>query len=405
MAFLITTAVLMAVIPSSRAFQIPATLSVRGYARPRTTESENKASIVYTKPSSSWALGMATWSNGQAIQEYKDFLATGKLELEKEDDGPSVIVQSSNPSNIIPLTDAINGLGNGDDVILTPNDSLPPSLGGKTSYPIYITLPPYDLKEFIQNLNDDWKARAEDFVFFSGTKICGVVEPILREFGMCRDAMTQVVVGFTLPPPGSGLGGVARNPECMACNIGVDAQGDIKWAGESQACGKWNGAVAGRLDAYGIRCKTVFYREWRRAMWERALYDAVWNLIGAVRVEDTDHADVAMFFDVEASDMMWELVNNLRGGLAVTLIYGFEDRLLSIAEMRGKDEPCELIDEMFDHLQNVFPGSCVMLNEYLNYAKDRRGLLQGAKVPPVPTELSELPSLIKTGNLRANGVI
>jgi len=99
------------------------------------------------------------------------------------------------------------------------------------------------------------------------------------------------------------------------------------------------------------------------------------------------------------------LVNNLRGGLAVTLIYGFEDRLLSIAEMRGKDEPCELIDEMFDHLQNVFPGSCVMLNEYLNYAKDRRGLLQGAKVPPVPTELSELPSLIKTGNLRANGVI
>ena len=314
-------------------------------------------------------------------------------------------MQSSNPSNIIPLTDAINGLGKGDDVILTPNEPLPQSLGGRPSYPIYITLPPYELKEFIENLNDEWKARAEDFVFFSGTRVCGVVEPVLRKFGMCRDSMTQVVIGFTLPPPNSGLGGATRKPEDMACNIGADAMGEEKWAGESQACGKWNGAVASRLDGNGIRCKTVFYREWRRAMWERALYDAVWNVIGAVREEETDHADVAMFFDMEASDMMWELVNGLRGGLAVTLIYGFEDRLFSIAEMRGKDEPCELSDEMFDYLQNVFPGKCQMLLEYCNYAKDTRGLLKGAKVPPVPSQLSELPSLVKQGNLRADGRI
>ena len=124
-------------------------------------------------------------------------LRAGKSELTKEDDGPSIIVHSSNPSSVTPLTTAINMLGNGDDVILTPNEILPPSLGGRTSYPIYITLPPYELKQFIQNLNDEWKARAEDFVFFSGTKICGVVEPILREFGMCRDTMTQVVVGFS----------------------------------------------------------------------------------------------------------------------------------------------------------------------------------------------------------------
>ena len=91
--------------------------------------------------------------------------------------------------------------------------------------------------------------------------------------------------------------------------------------------------------------------------------------------------------------------------MAVTLIYGFEDRLFSYAEMRGKGQPCELIDEMFDHLQNVFPGKCLMLYEYLNYAKYKRGLLQGAVVPPVRTELSELPSLVKTGNLRADGVI
>lgn len=139
--------------------------------------------------------------------------------------------------------------------------------------------------------------------------------------------------------------------------------------------------------------------------WERALYDAVWNVVGAVRDEPTDHADVAMFFELEASDMMWEIANNLRGGLAVTLMYGFEDRLFSMAEMRGKDEPCEITDKMFDYMQNVFPGRNRMLLEYLNFAKDQRGLLQGVAVPPVPSQLSELPSKIRQGNLRADGNI
>ncbi len=183
-----------------------------------------------------------------------------------KDDGPSVIVQSADPSKVTPLTDAVISLGSGDDLIVTPGGTLPDSLNGKTSYPIFITLPPYELKEFIQNLSEEWKTRAEDFVFFSGGKVCGVVEPTLREFGLCRDAMTQVVVGFSLPKPGSGLGGAAKKPEDLACMIGNDSQGDEKWAGESVACGKWNGAVAGRLNANGIRCKTVFYREWRRAM-------------------------------------------------------------------------------------------------------------------------------------------
>lgn len=331
-------------------------------------------------------------------------LHTGKSELTKEDDGPSIIVHSSNPASITPLTSAIMALGNGDDITMTPYDILPQALEGRTSYPIYITLPPYELKQFIQNLNEDWKARSEDFVFFSGTKVCGVVEPILREFGMCRETMTQVVVGFSMPTV-SGYGGVTRKPEDLACYIGLDTQGDEKWAGETQACGKWNGAIASRLECNAIRCQTSFYRDWRRAMWERALYDAVWNVIGAVREEKTNHFEVATYFDIEASDMMWELANGLRGGLAVTLIYGFEDRLFSIAEMRGKDEPCELLDDMYDHIQNVFPGKARMLLEYCNYAKDRRGLLQNAVVPPVPTELSELPSPVRQGNLRANGII
>jgi hypothetical protein len=112
-----------------------------------------------------------------------------------------------------------------------------------------------------------------------------------------------------------------------------------------------------------------------------------------------------MFYELECSDMMWEIANHLRGGLAVTLIYGFEDRLFSMAEMRGKDEPCELSDQMFDYMQNVFPGKNRMLLEYLNYAKEDRGLLQGVNVPAVPSQLSQLPSKIRLGNLRADGTI
>lgn len=345
-------------------------------------------------------------NSGQAIKEYQDFLSTGKSELEKGEDGPSVIVQSSNPNNVFALTDAIIGLGGGNDLVLNPSDSLPATLGDRSSYPIYIALPPYELKEFLKNLNDDeWKSRAEDFVFFSGGKLCGVVEPVLREFGMCRDSMTQVVVGFSMPLPGTGFGGTTKKPEDLSCMIGHDAQGEEKWAGESQTCGKWNAAVASRLHENGIRCKTVFYREWRRAMWERAIFDCVFNVVGSVRQEKTDHADVAMFYELEASDLMWELANNLRGGLAVTLIYGFEDRLFSIAEMRGKDDICELPDVMFDYSQNIFPGQCRMLKEYLNYAKDQCGLLQGVNVPPVPTQLDGLPPKTRQGNLRADGVI
>lgn len=310
-----------------------------------------------------------------------------------------MIVKSGHDNNISPVTEAFVALGNGDDVVVTPGAMLPAQLGNRDSYPIYITLPPFELREFIQSLNDEWMSRIDDFVFFSGGKHCGVVEPILRDFGMCRDSMTQVLVGFT------AIRGVHKKPEDLACNIGSDAQGSDKWAGESAACGKWNGAIAERLGGNDIRCKTGFYREWRRFMWERALYDAVFNVVGAVREETTDHSQVAYYFEQEASDMLWDLANELRGGLAVTLIYGFEDRLFSFAEMRGKDEPCTLIDEMFPHLQNVFPGRSRMLLEYCNYAKDTRGLLQTADVPQLPSQLDELPSKIRTGNLRADGII
>ena len=60
---------------SSLAFNMPAAVKVY---RGRTTRSSNEQKDFTTTSS---ALQMATWSNGQAIQEYKDFLATGNYVL------------------------------------------------------------------------------------------------------------------------------------------------------------------------------------------------------------------------------------------------------------------------------------------------------------------------------------
>ncbi len=214
-------------------------------------------------PSSETSL-KATWSNGQAIKEYQDFLATGKQEIEKEEDGPSVFVVSAttnSPINLIAETIAVmNDQKN--DVFVRPGEPLPAELGGRTSYPIYVAVPPFELDDFIKNLPDDWKPKREDFVFLSGGAACGVIEPILKSYGLARDTMTQLLCGSFTTPGATGVG----RPQDLSCNIGADAMGESKWAAETAVCGKWAGAVQARFENYQIRCKTGFYREWRRFM-------------------------------------------------------------------------------------------------------------------------------------------
>jgi hypothetical protein len=126
----------------------------------------------------------ATWSNGQAIQEYQDFLASGKQEIEKLKDCPSVIVKPLNqasPANL--MVDALMSLGNGDDVVIPPLSPMPQLVDGRESFPIYIAVPPNELDEFIKYLPEDWKPRREDFVFLSGGNLFGCIEPILKNYG------------------------------------------------------------------------------------------------------------------------------------------------------------------------------------------------------------------------------
>lgn len=232
-------------------------------------------------------------------------------------------------------------------------------------------------------------------MFLSGGPICGVIEPILKKYGLARDTMTQVMVaGFTTPGP------IGR-PQDLSINIGQDSYGENKSAGECASCGKWAGAIQERLEENGIVCKTGFYREWRRIMWERASFDAVFNIIGAVRDQPTTIKDVAKYYENEASDMLWQVTGALRGMLAVTLLYGFEERLFEFAERKYGEKQCSISDEMYPYMFCPPFDQAKLIAEYLNYGKDEKGLIPNTIVP----RCSTLPSNMRQGNLRADGAV
>ena len=74
-------AVLMVSSPPTRGFHSPVS-SLRGSnIRRRTSPAQTSVAPSYSTASfSRMVLGMATWSNGQAIREYQDFLATGRCD-------------------------------------------------------------------------------------------------------------------------------------------------------------------------------------------------------------------------------------------------------------------------------------------------------------------------------------
>eukprot|EP00978_Attheya_sp_CCMP212_P003065 scaffold6251_cov52-Attheya_sp.AAC.3 len=362
---------------------------------------------------SSWTvLNMATWSDSRAVKEYQDFLASGKQEIDVAEDGPCVIVTSNTEAGASPryqgLVNTLVALGMGNDVILetTSGQDLPETLGGQESYPIYMALPPFELKEFLKNgLPDQWKSRRDDFCFFSGTRDYGCIEQDLKDCGMCRDETTQLLLGgFTVLDATNEYANVNMIDDCSVTLDSMDAQGGRKYAGESSACGKWSGAFQARLDRNAVRCKRGFYREWRRDMWERTIYDAVFNLVGSVRKMPTSLGEAAEYYEVEASDMMWEISGALRGGKAVTLLYGFEDRLFTMADRRGRDQPCALVDDaMYPYIHGEFLWSKMHV-EYVAYAKDEFGAFPNTILPNNAKKLAQAP-IIRQGNLRADGVI
>lgn len=215
--------------------------------------------------------------------------------------------------------------------------------------------------------------------------------------GYCRDQMTQVLVsGMGIPQN--------RRVQDLHVNLGVDANGENKLAGECAACGKWAGAIAERMERSNIFCRVDFYREWRRRMWERTVFDAAFHVVGAIRDTRTTVADVANYYGDEVSDIVWQMSQLLRGWKALTLLYGFEERIFGIAEFSSAGSmECTLNEDIYPFLWGnyVFLESRAFV-EYLTIAQEK-GYLKGVQLPEKSDE--EYTSKMRQGNLRADGVI
>eukprot|EP00591_Stephanopyxis_turris_P006953 CAMPEP_0195522514 /NCGR_PEP_ID=MMETSP0794_2-20130614/20755_1 /TAXON_ID=515487 /ORGANISM="Stephanopyxis turris, Strain CCMP 815" /LENGTH=395 /DNA_ID=CAMNT_0040652285 /DNA_START=69 /DNA_END=1256 /DNA_ORIENTATION=+ len=348
----------------------------------------------------------ATWSNGQAIKEYQDFLSTGKSGPDETRDGGSVIMTDGTNPN---LAAALVKLGMGDDLVIdidvTGDSNAWPALPTTMSdygeeYPVYVAVSPHSLDSLLTKLPEGYKAKYGDLVFFSGGAACGCIEPILRRRGFCHDYNTQVLVSGMTLPDGNYF------PLDQSFQIGLDKRGQEKWTGECASCGKWNGAVAERLLRNNIRCKVGFYREWRRLMWERAIFDAVFPLVGAVRDERTTFTDVALYYAEEVAEMLWQISMLLRGTLAITMTYGFEERLFDLAEFKGKETVCVLDPNMYNYTYQMFEKGAPLMAEYLVFAKQSKGLLEGMELPEtVLNQKKEENPIMRQGNLRADGVV
>ena len=214
--------------------------------------------------------------------------------------------------------------------------------------------------------------------------------------GYCRDTMTQVLIsGMKVTP--------SRRPQDLHVHLGKTANEEDKLAGECTACGKWRGSIAQRLERSNVMCCVDFYREWRRKMWERSVYDAVLSLVGAVRDTPTTVGEVAAYYGEEVSDIVWDISNQIRGWKAVTLLFGFEERIFGFAEANAMGDRCIISNEMFPYIHGCF----VFLQsqrfvEYLQYGQSEKGLLQGIELPPVDKDYR---SHRRKGVLRADGVI
>jgi hypothetical protein len=101
--------------------------------------------------------------------------------------------------------------------------------------------------------------------------------------------------------------------------------------------------------------------------------------------------------------MVWEITGSLRAWKAVTLLYGFEERLLGVGEQ--KTSQCTLVEDRFPFIwgNQVFLNSPKVL-EYLHYAQSQFGAIPSIELPPLK-EAGDLGTVLRQGNLRADGLV
>ncbi|GMH85339.1 hypothetical protein TL16_g10197 [Triparma laevis f. inornata] len=245
-------------------------------------------------------------------------------------------------------TDHVNTLSIDDPL------TFPDEISGHETYPIYILTPPDSLQTFassspVQKLRKMYppSPRLEDFCFLHyGGRIS---ESILRGNNLGGSDQTTCLLNLGIKAASSGLR--SHNLINGEIVLGVDAMGQKKIAGKSITCGKWAGSLKDRIETTvkatcgideGDNWSVVdlgFYRDVRRILFEYGILSSAFNLIGEVHSKTTSepmtYATVALGYTDECVEMIQELSSCLRGSLAVTMMYGFEERVMELAE-RGE---------------------------------------------------------------------
>ncbi|GMH69081.1 hypothetical protein TrST_g3227 [Triparma strigata] len=306
----------------------------------------------------------AIWSNEQAVQDYRDFLDNKPSTTDWKPDQPSCFVFVTAPNadpdaKRNPQEELLEQMVGGEDEVLrvTIDEDLvfPKEVNGNEEYPIYIACDPDLLPSFagsapVQALRKMYppSPKLEDFVFFhhSGR----ISESLLRSNNLGSSDQTSALLNLGLKPAMSG--GLRSHTFINGeISLGVDAMGQKKIAGKSITCGKWAGSTKSRIETTVKRTAAIdegdnwsvvdlgFYRDVRRVIFEYGIMCSAFNLIGSVHSqtskEELTYSTVALGYGDECVEMVRELSGCLRGSLAVTMMFGFEERIMEIAE-RGE---------------------------------------------------------------------
>jgi len=286
------------------------------------------------------------WSDNRATREYQSFLE-GTLPPFTLDI-PSLFINS--PAS----TPTLLHLQNPDDITVSITDEFPSTISGNDRFPIYVTLPPSELNNFLTTISLT-PEQLEDLVFFSDSVI---IESILRVHGLIGTDQTQAVLGVTLSDT------VRKRFSTTAVKLDdVDSMNEEKWAGGGSVCGKWAGSIIRRTyskldvtaefledEELGDNKKPIrhnFYREWRRVMFERAIGSMAVDLVGASHVKSSggdslDRKSVTNNHADEIVDLARELAAGLRQTMSVSLLTNFEERVIETVSM--SDGMSELIN-------------------------------------------------------------
>lgn len=268
------------------------------------------------------------WSDSRATVDYQNLL-DGKVE-ERKNDGPALVVVG-NDEDVLGRAFAEMAPGVPDQIIRF-HDPIPERLDSSRynegidliNFPIYVSCQqPASVENLLQHCPD---SKREDLVFLN---YGDMIEPILKRYGCGRDRQTQAVVYLAINEYGK--------VEEDRASLGEDMMGQPKFAAETCVTGKWAGHFADRLARHSFFCSELFYRDWRRAMLERVVFESVVNLVGVLH-KGVPIKEVPEFFRDEVDDMVYEFNRCLRGHLAVTLLSGAEERMAAYAQQQFRSK-------------------------------------------------------------------